>query len=289
MRIGGVLRSIYDGVGLLQLQGLALPAACISSYPFASDVSVLSVAIGCWLAAVIAWFFWHRSASAYLVTFVCGAAAVYLHPTASFSAAKLLIFQNVLLSASGAAALDGGGSDTSKQVYSASLQLTQVSVVASNTFYKYFGTMHAPAGYLAVVALLTYIMMLPIVTLTLLWRDPWLAHQLAQPADKGGAERPPSVVHRSRRSSGIVVPVGADAAASDDDEDIRDPEAAVFADVSSNEPPLADPLLYPFEIGSDYAPHAWYWRHVDLCIVCGLSIIHALLPTPQTIEQVRMR
>lgn len=297
-RLVGILRSIYDSVGLLQLNGLALPASCTSAYPFESDLSVICVATACWIIAVAAWFLWQRLTVAHNVTYLCATAAVYLHPSASFSVAKLLDCRVVLLAASAAASLDGGDSAPARQAYSTTATLTRVSVVASNPYYTCLGSVHAPAGYMAAVALLIYVAALPILTFVVLWRDPWLAHALGQPTWKAGEHGSPPRGRLSRRSSIIVVPVGdtstcTDAAsATDNAVDLRGPETvtpATAGTASSALPPtpLPDPLLYPFEDGSGYQPYAWIWRHIDLCVVCGLSVVNALLPAPQTLQQVR--
>ena len=297
-RLVGILRSIYDGVGLLQLHGLALPASCTSAYPFESDLSVICVAAACWLIAIVAWLFWQSSTVAHHVTYLCATAAVYLHPSASFSAAKLLDCRVVHLAASAAASLDGGDSAPAKQVYSTSATLVQVSVVAANPFFSCMGRVHAPAGYMAAATLLIYVAALPIVTFVVLWRDPWLAHALGRATGgKAGGQASPPRGRVSRRSSIIVVPMGdattcTDAAsATDNGIDLRSPEAvtpttAGAASGAIPPAPLPDPLLYPFEDGSGYQPDAWIWRHIDLCVVCGLSVVNALLPAPQTLQQV---
>lgn len=248
-RLPYALRSLYVGVGLLQLKGVSLPPSCLNSYPFSSDVSVLGVALGAWLAALAAVYL--RRSLPYRawrpVALVGISLAVYLHPAASASALRLLDCRTVQLSATAVAALEvstgGSAATATTDDVSASVALRTVSVLSSNSLIQCFGTLHAPAGWLAAASLLVYVAAMPVCTLTWLWFDARLALAL--------------------RACSRAEP--------------------------SKHLPQPEPLLYPFLNGSDYRVESWFWRHIDIAVVFGLSATTALLPTASSLTEVAVK
>ena len=211
----------------------------MNGYPFSADVSVLGLAVGVWLLALATGVLrrhlpgeivWRRA------VYVLMSLAVYLHPTASSSALRLLDYRSVQLSATAVAALeDSSGTSAASsttQGFSTSPELTTVSVVASNPLVRYFGILHAPAGGFAVAALVSFVALMPALTFLWLWQDAQQRRKLAQDYQ---------------------------------------------------------PILFPFIGGSDYGPASWYWRHVDIVIVFGLSATNALLPTPASLLETAVR
>ena len=258
---------LYRGVGLLQLEGLTLPPSCVNGYPFSTDVGVLGLASGVWLLALATATLlrylpeskvWRRA------VFLFVSLAVYLHPTASASALRLLDCRSVQLSATAVAALEDSSGDSAAssttQGFSASPALTTVSVVASNPLVPCLGRLHAPAGGFAAAVLLVYVAAMPAITFFWLWYDDRLLHELR------------ALMRATATSTDPCKSSPSDAIAS-----IESP---------SQPPPVlprAVPMLFPFLGGSDYGTAAWYWRHVDIVVVFGLSATNALLPTPASI------
>lgn len=200
--------------------------------------------------------------------------AVYLHPTASASALRLLNCRSVQLSATAVAALEDSSGDSASQDFSASTTLTMVSVVASNPYVKCWGSLHASAGGFAAASLVAFIALLPALTFYWLWFDARLVHDLRMSPAVPSRTRMLENRHLSRRS---VVPSG-------DASGVVDPPSK-DAEHGSTAPP-STPILFPFLGGSDYHPAAWFWRHVDLAVVFGLSAISALLPVPASLTEV---
>lgn len=275
-RLPGVLRSLYAGVALLQLQGVSLPPACLDGYPFSNDVAILGLAVGAWLLSLAAALVHQRhftdSVALRRAVTVCTLLALYLHPSASSSALRMLDCRTVQLTAAAVAALEdsaGGSTASSTQLdFSASASLTTVSVLASNPVVPCFGRLHAPAGGFAAAALLAYIAALPAFTLVWLWRDARLAFDL-------GVLRQTSGLGRRRRSRVNAI----DGKSLQEDAPIRNAAALP-------PPPRSTPMLHPFLGGSDYGAPSWYLRHVDMVILFCLAATKSLLSTPASLAEV---
>ena len=248
-RLPDALRWLYVGVGLLQLKGVSLPPSCLNSYPFSSDLSILGVALGAWLVALVAVCL-RRSLPfrAWRPVALLGISlSVYLHPAASASALRLLDCRTVQLSATAVAALEdstgGSAATATTDEVSSSVALRTVLVLASNSYVICFGRLHAPAGWFAAASLLFYVAAMPVCTLVWLWFDARLALAL--------------------HTSSLAEP--------------------------SKHLPQPEPLLYPFLNGSDYRVESWFWRHIDMAIVFGLSATTALLPTASSLTEVAVK
>ena len=267
--------------------GITLPPACTTGYLFSNDVSILGVAVMVWLIAAAAERVRRTRGVQRLrpLVFVCIMAAVLLHPTVTSSALNIVNCKTVQLSATAAAALyDSSGSSAPASSAKTSGALVTVSVLESDPFVPCFGNLHSAAGGFAAATLLTYIALMPALTFLWLWRDPWLANQLR--SRDGPAEVPhvASGVGSSvdgRRSS-LVSP--ADVALGSPDS-----AKAPKGDSAAKAVPVATPLLAPFLDSSDYDSMGWYWRHIDVTIVFGLSSVKTLLPIPSTLEEVETK
>lgn len=300
-RLPQALQSLYRGVALLQLQGVTLPPSCISGYPFSTQLATLGVAVGVWLIAFALALASHRLPGRAWrpVVVLCISVAVYLHPTTTSATVTLLNCRSVQLSASAVAALQDSwevdSSLTTPSVdFSATAALKTVSVVESNPFVPCFGRLHAPAGGFAAVVLFAYLLAMPVLTYVWLLRDERLARELRAKrlAELCSIELPPSAEGKARRrSSNVIIPVVDEGGSADSSVYCKStPEALTPPTdpaLQTGTLPRADPLLFPFLSGSDYCETAWFWRHVDLCIVCSLSVVNAALPIPTTLIEVR--
>jgi hypothetical protein len=50
-----------------------------------------------------------------------------------------------------------------------------------------------------------------------------------------------------------------------------------------------EPIVAPFLLDSGYTPKAWFWRHLDMAVVLGLTVVAALLPLPATMDQLAVK
>lgn len=258
-------------------QGITLPPSCTHGYLFSTEVTLLSIAAGMWLIAVVLALARHRirgrfwRPSAYvLVSF-----AVYLHPTVTSAALGLLNCQTVPLSSTAAAALEDGSTSPALSLYSAAAALSYISVLLSNPFVPCFGRLHAPAGGLAAATIVVYVIAMPLLTFRWLWRDQWLADRLAAQAPRLTEQQ-----QRHRRRSSAIVPSSLDVRIAEPVDDVSDSKVERFQ---------IDPILAPFLKDSGYEYRAWYMRHIDLLVVCGLSSVNALLPIPSSVSQVAVK
>lgn len=125
------------------------------------------------------------------------------------------------------------------------------ALLFADPFVVCFRGSHLPVGVLACATVALYVVGLPALTFRWLLQAP------------RGALAPPR-----RRSSTSVSP------------SLASPSEPVPA---SSPGGAEDPLLGPFIKDSGYTPLAWYWRHVDMSVVLGLSALAALLPLPGTL------
>lgn len=184
--------------------------------------------------------------------------ALLLYPTAAGAAFSLLSCQGVSLSAAAFAVLDGG---SSLSQVAARSRLT-VSVLATNPFFVCFAGSHRPAAILAIVVIVLYIAMLPLMVFWLLRRDAWLRGELAASSSRRGGP----IARRSQpaTSAGDTATGTSKAVAGGETEKSRAP----------------DPLLLPFLADSGYQPAFWWFRHADLTASLALSAIEAFVPRP---------
>ena len=280
------LARAMQAVALLQFEGITIPPSCLAEYPFSTAVSIISVGVGLWLSAIAAALLRHHLPTALWrrIVYIGATGAVLLHPTIAASALKLLDCRTVQLSAASAARLDGASSaaTTGSSSYSTSSAVVSVVVLESNPYIPCFGRTHAFAGGLAVATLVIYTAAMPALMLFWLWRDPWLVQELAQRRGKALVDSP-SI--KRRRSS--VTPANGSSLSEAAPTVVSDLATQAYAATVDAPLLLHEPMLHPFLEGSNYTPEAWFWRHCDLVVVFGLSACNALLPTPQSLAEVR--
>lgn len=114
-RLPPVLRAVYRGVALLQLQGVTLPPSCFNGgYYFEADVALLSLGLGLWaVAAVLGVIQIHTarpSRALWWTNYAAALGAVYLHPSVSSTALGLVTCQDARLSRRALFALESGAS-----------------------------------------------------------------------------------------------------------------------------------------------------------------------------------
>jgi hypothetical protein len=140
--------------------------------------------------------------------------------------------------------------------------------MASNPVVPCFGRLHAPAGGFAAAVLAVFVFAMPVLTFLLIWWDPWLAGELRkrrQMKTASGDQATTAGSHAPSTSSDLSHPAHAG---------------------QESPPPRRNPFLFPFQGGGDYSEEAWFWRHVDLVVVFGLSATNALLPTPDSLVDI---
>jgi hypothetical protein len=119
-RLPPALRSLYQGVALMQLQGITLPPACFSGYLFSTQVATIGLGTGMWLLAFFVAGLRNRIPDRVwrpIVTLFISL-AVYLHPTSTSSAMTLLNCRSVQLSTSAVAAVeDSSGSSVATVIF----------------------------------------------------------------------------------------------------------------------------------------------------------------------------
>ena len=222
----------------------------------------MSVGVGAWLVSlvlsILEWYCSLRGASRVAVR-MSALAAVYLHPTVAQRSLRLLHCEAVQLSQVAITALDGGGGGGHSSVASQQgSTLSPVNLLVSDSFIVCFRGDHLVAGSVAAIALAAYVVGLPVTTFWWLWRDS----------------------HRRRTAAGIDMATTSAAA-----RDIPPPHSPATPQLDRTPPlPSSDePILAPFVADSGYAPHGWFWRHVDMLIVLGLNALAALLPLPASL------
>lgn len=276
------LLSLYRVVALLQLQGVALPPSCTGSYLFLGDVAIFAIALSLWgLSFAFAMTRrGHRLAG--LLARIAMFAAVYLHPRVTSGAVNLLNCETLSLSPQELSVMDGGD-DTVQTSGQALGQHQALPVLASNTFILCFRGQHTSAGAVALVTLVLFVTLLPAVSFSWLWRDPWLRQAVrgGPPVPDSGEVTPVTSAHARRRSSAIT-PAAIDIRPAEPVSDANKPRGKHV----SMKP---DPTLHVFLDYSDYHVHAWWFRHFDMLIVGGLAAIGSIFPLPITITQVGVK
>jgi hypothetical protein len=337
-----LITSLYRAIVVLQLQNVLLPPSCTGDYPFFITVLLMSAALFAWALAVAAYYarpflqfdttvdvasdsccrlrprkqvVKQFSAAVNLVGRCALVVALVLYSNVAGAAVDLLACRSVSMAAKSAAALDGGPSMTTV-IRGASVS---VAVLSSNPFFACWAGSHRAAGMLAGVVLALYVMLMPLVTLMWLWRDPYLRSQHRNvsaeiTSDSHACEKhlshvtcvsyhsptpvmPPAgyklVPHASRISDLdlSVLHLGADMPTCGTVDISHNP----LQNVSPVSPaptlsgqnkgaisPPPDMLLDPF-LG-DYESRCWYTKHVDLALLLLLSLLRVLLPRPTTLE-----
>jgi len=102
-----LIAQLYRAVAALQFRGVLLSPACTGATPFESDYALFSIILGLWVIASGVYYCAH-SLGTRRVGHIALLGAIVLYPSAALSAAQLLDCHTVVMSAQGAAGLDGG-------------------------------------------------------------------------------------------------------------------------------------------------------------------------------------
>lgn len=275
-----------------QLESVARPPACTGSYAFQSEVVVLAAACGVWTFAAVCYYsrpcvsrpsslgcFRQRQCRAVCSTMgrVALTLAIVAFPAATSAGVRMLNCAAVEVPATPAAlaALDGSpGLERSNSTTPAAPGLIVVTLLSSDPFFVCWAGSHKEAGVLAVAAIVYFVAGMPLVVLS------WLVL--------------PALCRCRRRAADAASPDGP-----------PPPEGCMRC--APTEP---DPILAP--VVSDYKPEAWcgvlgeeagrcprhrhpppalprarrYTKFIDLALLLLLSTLHALLPSPVTVDLV---
>lgn len=281
-----------------------IPPVCTGSYAFATEVGIMAAALGAVLLAVFAYAMsavmrsscsnalasavrshMHPAAFA-LLGRVALTAAVVLYPTTVTHVVSLLSCSTAIVSPSASRLLDGGHSKSAGGAMSVTLPL-----LSTNAFYVCWEGSHAPASKVAIVALVIVVVLMPLLVLGAILRDPALRWHHKRTADEelkgtstsassATAKREsivkwmssPLYLHRGLQDHG---PTSAHRSTS---------ESCSNDQVVASHPPLPDPILAPFLAEYDHA--AWWFKHVDLGTVGILAVLQGAIPRPTTLSLV---
>lgn len=301
------IRSFYDIVSVLQLQGVVLSSECTHSYPFEVEATAMSLAVLSWLVTV--WLYrFASSKKARAIGKVTLKIAIILYPIVTTKALRLVNCTTVSVVATTAVRLDGGAKFTSVDVVS-------LPVLTYNPAFVCWSGSHAPMGYLALVVLGVFVAGMPIITLWWMWRDPWL--QYTADLDKKRLQRHKAEgsvlsTRNSLRTESCVVAllccsrssllrentVPATFTASPivklmrrghlhDVNNIPAPVAgSSLLSLNSTAPAeLPEPMPDALLTDSVHRPEVWYQRHIELGLLLVLSAYRALLPRPATLVE----
>jgi hypothetical protein len=178
-----MITALYRILVVLQLQNVLLPPACTGDYPFFNSVLLMSAALCAWGIAVATFYLrpyvralsGNKSNSCVAIE-LCGRCALVLtlvlFSSVSCTAVDLLTCSSVSMAINGAAELDGGPRLSSAMISRGAV--VNIRVLSSNKFFVCWAGSHRPAGVLAAVIVVLYVVLMPLVTLVWVWRDPWL-------------------------------------------------------------------------------------------------------------------
>lgn len=261
---------------------MSVPPSCLTDgFYFRNDVAFMAAALALWLTAAALSFARDccraRRLALWRIIRLSTLAALYLHPPVSATALGLLSCQPVQLSQFAVTVLKSGSPSAALGARAPNDgALTTVSLLSSNPYIVCFSPVHLPAGVFACITLAFYVVGLPAYSLVLTWRDPWLRARV-------GRRKPAS---RRRSSVGVLPPpIAPESRCSDDPVDTGD--ALFGAPIVKSGPPdddEAQPVVWPFLRDSGYELHSWFFRHVDVAVVLGLTSLSALLPLPATLS-----
>jgi len=277
---------LYEALSVLQLQGVLQPTACTGAMPFTPEVSMLSVALGLWVATVCL-FYCAKSPRMRLAGQFALMLTLVLYPATTADAVGLLSCQSVTISAQSASSLDGGPPFETTQRSRDAIATLAVSSLDSS-FVCWQGHHRVPA-YLAALALPVYVFGLPALLFLWLLHDPW-----AWVPDRLGSLPSASKRHKSSHNvrSCCSRPHIALASRTAGDESEAAPLAGSFSGANplrrrqrrSHNPTKAPkkPAFPDHFLGFMYdcKSSAWYTVHMDLAVLLLLSLFRALLPRP---------
>ena len=193
------------------------------------------------------------------------------------AAIGLLNCETVSLPQSGLSSLDGLADYAPPPALMS--QLVRVLLLASDPYFVCFAGQHTLAGGLAVLALVAYVTLLPLVTLYWLWRSPELKSR-QQHAPQKQAQLRRTFSWRTRKVAAEVPHAPPPA----------EPGSAATEGAPAEQPPAPpDAMLAPFLGDSGYASRFWWWRHVDLGAMLVLAVNQAALPRPSTVPLIVSR
>jgi hypothetical protein len=196
----------------------------------------------------------------------CFTALLLLYPIVCNSALKLVDCQSVAVSAQGYLSLDHGlGSSPFATGAAADRNaVVKLQVLSDNPFYVCYAGSHAPAGYLAWLTLVVYVIGYPV---TSMW---FVARRIRAIASRDSklqaADRPDkakSAAFKWNAPTWLPVP-------------FRFPAALDTAEAI-----ISNPTLAPFTAG-DYRPSTYWFRHVDMAVMLMLSLLLVFWARPTT-------
>jgi hypothetical protein len=253
-----------------------------------SQVISAAIALGAWLAAIAVI---NMKRLPRLAGRVALTVAIVLYPSVSATSATLVNCSRVYLSATGAAALDGGAAATAAAISAKSSVV--VSVLDSNPYFVCWagGGSHLAAGILAAIALALYVCTLPMLTLWWTWQS---AHKDLRMTCAVLLRLCACLVGcRTQRDATrkVITAVGNPLHGQQGDEPHQRTRARHSSPDSGGggEGAMegADPALAP--LLADYEQHGWYSKTIDLVLLLLLSLLRALLPRPASLAVVAVK
>ena len=185
---------------------------------------------------------------------------IVAYPAATTAAVRMLDCVEVAVPQTPATsnALDGAP-DITQQATAQKLIL--LSVLRTNPYFVCWSGSHREAGVLAAAAIAFFVLGFPLTVLA------WLVCPALFSRRQGsGSDAPRVPKFRSKRSWR------------------RAADRTCIRCAPRGEP---DQLFAP--VVSDFLPVAWYTKFIDLALLLLLSVLHALLPSPETVETVALK
>lgn len=273
-----LMRTVYSAVALIQLEGIVIAPACLGTYAFESEVGLMGAALLCWTAAIVTYYACQCRCcgSLRIAGKVSMTGALLLAPIAIEKAVVLVNCQFATMTGVAITALDGGDSYGAK--ISSSTDLVSLPLLSSDPYYVCFAGQHAIAGIMAIVCLVVYAMGLPLLTFIWLRRDPRLRIEVERVRDDVARRRSAaSVVPATTSSRGSLwrsLSIKRAASVTWSPPTAMPPQRQRRVSwTSAPGQAQRDPVLAPFLEDSGYGPHAWFFRHLDLCATISLAVL----------------
>lgn len=276
-----VTRTAYAAVNVFQFEGVAVPPACLSSYPFMGQVVQFSIVLVT-LAATLLLIPKVRSSELQRKLRLRLARPLFtilllLYPGVANAALRLVACTRVELTPQAYGSLNADGDASIK-----SDGLVAVLVVTDNPFFVCYEGQHRAAGIYAWVIVCVYVISYPLATLL------WVRHRIRTLASLG-ATRNGDEAH-AMIVSGTSPAVGAPSEPAEQMGGKLPHEATQVtiralakpkpAAVDTNPAIIQHPTLAPFTAG-DYRASAYWFRHVDLAAMLWLSMVLVFWRHPQ--------
>ena len=139
LTLPALLQVVYGGVALIQLEGIVSAPSCVGTYPFATEVGIMSMAIACWVVTVLIYYAcpWRSARLAGKATMTV---ALLLAPAAIEKAVSLTQCSSASVSGLAVASLDGGNAYGS--LAATATDLVSVPLLSSDPFFVCFEGQH---------------------------------------------------------------------------------------------------------------------------------------------------